>query len=395
MFSRVSASLIALVGLFAGAAAQPAPQPVRIVEARLGQLSASRETSVVIGPEQETLVSAGTSGRVLSISRRQDMPVQAGEVVVQLDTEQLALGVQNATLALTSAQVSLEGALGSNEDARVQAELAVRSAEATYRSAEQAFLEGQDLFGIGALSRAELNALEATFLAAETTLGQAQTDLAQAERGGDAELLQLQVEQAQNALTQAQQDLSEASIVSPLTGEITELLVEQGGFVIEGNPVFSVATTEQQLVTFNVPLEVAERLSARGTLNIPYGGASYPAQILSTSALDPATQLVEVSARLTPAAQPIPNGSVTGLSYRYAGAGGVILPSGAVQLEPGRRFVLVVRAGRAERQLVEVVGESEGQVAVIGLEPGAPVVYPVPEGLRPGQPVTPTEAGAN
>ena len=370
--------------------AQTGPVRVETITAPLGQLEATRETSVVVGPEQETVVSAGTSGRVLSIAKRRDMPVEAGEVVMQLDTEQLELQVQNATLALTSAQVSLSSAQGQNEDGRVQAELAVRSAEAGFRTAEQQVLEARDLFEIGALSKVELSTFETAFLTAETELSQARATLAQAENtgGGDLELLRLQVEQARNNLAQAQQALTEASIVSPLTGEITELLVEQGAFVIEGNPVFSVATTAQQLATFSVPLEVADRLTEAGTLTIPYGGLSYTAEVLSVSALDPQTQLVEVTARLAPGQKPVPNGTVTGLSYRYADAGGIILPSSAVQLEPGRRFVFAVREGRAVRRVVELIGESEGEVAVVGIEAGARVIYPVPPGLREGQQVT-------
>ena len=389
MLSLAPGLVFASLMVTSPAHAQNGPLPVETVTAQLGQLEATRETSVVIGPAQETMVSAGTSGRVLSVAKRQDTPVEAGEVVVQLDTEQLELQVQNAALALSSAQVSLSSAEGLNEDGRVQAELALRSAEAGHNAARQQALEARDLFEIGAISKVELSSFENALITAETALSQARATLAQTETGGgDLELLRLQVEQARNNLTQAQAALSEANIVSPLTGEITELLVEQGGFVIEGNPVFSVATTAQQLATFSVPLEVADRLAAEGNVSIPYGGSAYPAEVLSSSALDPQTQLVEVTARLSPSVKPIPNGSVTGLSYRYADAGGIILPGGAVQLEPGRRFVFVFREGRVARQVVELIGESEGEVAVVGIETGARVIYPVPPGLREGQRVT-------
>jgi multidrug efflux pump subunit AcrA (membrane-fusion protein) len=371
----------------------PAATPVTVIRARIGQLEATRETTAVIGPEQETVVSSGASGRVLTIFKRRDMPVQAGEVVMQLDTEQLELLAQDAALALSSAQVSLNSALAANEGQITQAELAVRSADAAYRTAQQQYLEGQDLFEIGALSEVELSTLETAFLTAETNLSQVQATLAQlTDAGGSGlELLRLQVEQAQNRVTQAEQALTEASITSPLTGEITELLVEQGGFVIEGNPVFSVATTEQQLVTFSVPLEVADRLTTQGQIRLPYGGRSYTAEVISASALDPETQLVEVTASLRPTQVPIPNGSVTQLSYRYAAAGGIILPSEAVQLEPGRRFVFIVQDGRAVRRNIELVGEVEGQVAAIGVEEGARVIYPVPLGLRERERVTPVD----
>ena len=120
----------------------------------------------------------------------------------------------------------------------------------------------------------------------------------------------------------------------------------------------------------------------------PRRGAELVADVLTVSALDPATQLVTVSARLRPGPAPVPNGSVTAFSYRYGDAGGIILPEGAVQLEPGRRFVFVVTEGRAERLEVEVIGEAEGQVAVLGVDEGAQVIFPIPTNLRPGAPVT-------
>lgn len=367
--------------------AQPA-RTVGVIEARLGKLSATRETSVVIGPEQEVTVAAQTSGQVLATLKRQDTSVKAGEVVVQLDTEALTRAVQDAQFAFSSAQVNLETATLAAQSQSTQAELAVRAAEASYAAAQNDYLEAQDLFNIGALSKTELSTAETAFLAAETALGQAKATLTQAQAGGDLELLQLQVEQAQANLTQAQEALSNANITSPLTGVIINMRVEQGAFVSQGTAVFSVASTEQQLATFQVPLPVAEQFKARGTVTFSFGGDRHSAQVLTASALNPKTQLVTVTARLQPPGSPIPNGSRAQLSYRYADAGGIILPSGALRLEPGRRFVYVVSDGAAVRREVEIIGELENQVAVLGIREGARVIYPVPPNLRAGTRVT-------
>lgn len=385
--ARALALVAAVWACWGGAQAQPnaeRPVPVRVVEARLGKLTAARETTVVIGPEQESTVVAPTSGTVLAVLKRQDMPVAAGETVVQLDATALTQAVQDAQFALSSAQVNLSSASATTQSQAVQAELAVRAAETAYRAAEIDFLEAQDLYRIGAISQTELSTAETAFLSAETALGQARATLAQAESGGSVELLQLQVTQAEANLAAAQAALAGANVTSPLTGTVTELLAEQGAFVGEGTPVFEVASTEQQLATFQVPLGVAEALRAERELRLPFGGGSYTADVLSVSALDPATQLVTVSARLRPGPAPIPNGSVTALSYRYGDAGGIILPEAAVQLEPGRRFVFVVRGGRAERLEVEVIGEAEGQVAVLGVSENARVVSPVPANFQAG-----------
>ena len=107
----ILATLTAL--LWGSAQAQPAAGralPVEVVAARLGKLSVPRETTVVIGPEQEATVVAPTSGTVLAVLKRRDTPVAAGEAVVQLDALALTQAVQDAQFALSSAQVSLGSA---------------------------------------------------------------------------------------------------------------------------------------------------------------------------------------------------------------------------------------------------------------------------------------------
>ena len=184
-----------------------------LLAARLGKLSVPRETTVVIGPEQEATVVAPTSGTVLAVLKRRDTPVAAGEAVVQLDALALTQAVQDAHFALSSAQVSLGSASATSQSQAVQAELAVRAAETSYRAAEIDFLEAQDLYGIGAISQSELSAAETAFLSAETALGQARATLEQAASGGSVELLQLQVTQAEANLASAQAALAGANVI--------------------------------------------------------------------------------------------------------------------------------------------------------------------------------------
>ncbi len=387
MRSVVLILLAALLPVWNLSYAQTARE-VTIIEAKLGKLSATRETSVVIGPEQEVQVTAETAGQVLAVAKRQDTEVTAGEVVVQLGTETLTQAVQDAQFALSSAQVNLESARATTASQQTQAGLTVRAAEASYEAAQTDYLEAQDLFDIGALSKTELDTAENAFLAAETALGQARATLTQSTDAGSVELLQLQVEQAQANLTQAQNALGQANIASPITGVITRMLVEQGTFLAEGAPVFNVASSEQQLATFQVPLPVAQQFSAEGTVRFSYAGNAYTGQVLTASALNPKTQLVTVTARLEPSQNPVPNGSRAQLSYRYADTGGILLPSDAVQRIPGRRFVYTVDNGAAVRREIEIVGEIEGQVAVLGIPEGTSIIYPVPPNLRAGMRVT-------
>ena len=56
---------------------QPQARPVEVVVARPGTLTATRITSVIVEPAQESRIAAGTDGRVLNVLKRVDTRVAA------------------------------------------------------------------------------------------------------------------------------------------------------------------------------------------------------------------------------------------------------------------------------------------------------------------------------
>ena len=116
--------------------------PVQVIEAEAGTLNATRVTSVVIEPARESSVAAATSGRVLQVLTREDVPVAADEPVVVLDTSALELRRENAQLAIDSADVSLQEASQANQEEQAQARSQVRTAEASLRLAQQRYQRG-------------------------------------------------------------------------------------------------------------------------------------------------------------------------------------------------------------------------------------------------------------
>ncbi len=275
----------------------------------------------------------------------------------------------------------------------------------TLNAARQRYTEAQQLYAEGFISLAELTNLEAQFVQAETVYSDAQNAVARSQRasGEGLEILRLTLGQAQTRLARIRQALQAATIRAPFSGEIIEMLVEEGESVQGGVPVFRLANNAEQVARFNVPLDVAERVVEQGILYIKYGGLDYGAKVLSQSRVNPETQLVEITARFYGSQTQIPNGVVTQLPYAYKAAEGTLLPAGAVQSEVGETFVYVVEAGAggegedaegsvAVRQEVEVLAEVEGRVAVNGLSPGTQVVYPVPNGLREGSQLAVSES---
>lgn len=370
--------------------AAQAQRQVRTVQAEFGTLSTTRSTSITIDPAQESLVAAGASGQVAKVLYREGSYIAADDVVIQLDDVDIVLQVNNARIALQSASVNLRSAERASQESIGAAQAALNTSNANFRLAERQYNEGKALFAAGGIAANDLTGLEAQYAGAQTNLIQANDNVARSNRAGseDLALLRLQVQQAQNQLAQANRLLNETKIRAPFTGEVADVLAEQGEFIATGSPAFRLVSTENQLARFNVPTQDADSLLVQQEIFIRFNGLDYGAWITRSSQISGQSRLVEVTAELYPSDTAIPTGTVTQLDYQLNLGEGVLLPSGAVQTSAGERFVYQVNNGAALKKTVQIIGEAGGNVAVEGLGEGAEIVYPVPADLRDATPIS-------
>ncbi|MBV1961724.1 MAG: efflux RND transporter periplasmic adaptor subunit [Immundisolibacteraceae bacterium] len=86
---------------------------------------------------------------------------------------------------------------------------------------------------------------------AENTLDAASSEL---------DVLKKQRSSALDRLSQAKRNLSRASVSAPLSGEISERLVNEGDYVKRGNPLFRLSTDQYLRVVLPYPESLADRL---------------------------------------------------------------------------------------------------------------------------------------
>lgn len=172
-------------------------------------------TQVVSGsgkvqPEVGVRISARISGEIIQLPVKEGDVVKRGQLLVELDRQRYEAAVQQYRSSLKSAEASL-----------------VKS--------ESDFRRIKDLFDKNLNSQAELDAARSQMLLAEAN-----------------------VEQAQAALSQAEDDLSKTILRSPIDGVVTQLNKEEGEIALGSQFQAEVIMTVANLSRMEVVAEIDE-----------------------------------------------------------------------------------------------------------------------------------------
>lgn len=190
-------------------AAAAEPQVGDTVTAFIGDLSASATASGQVLPGREVSLSLadGPPGRVEQVYVRVGDTVQAGDVLLQLDTADLLLNVAAAGQNLLLKQASLAGLLETPGDAEIAAaQAAVASAQASLDD----LLAGSSVEELAA-SEANLRAAEASLRAASAELTGVYGSISDAQiQAAEAALMAAQLNQ-QNAQETNQENPNQAT----------------------------------------------------------------------------------------------------------------------------------------------------------------------------------------
>lgn len=344
--------LASLVALAACSRQEPAPDPIRAVRTTTiapQTAGGTHEFAGEVRARTESRLGFRVGGKLVRRAADLGDSVKAGQVLAQLDPQDLQLGQESARAALAAAQVNLDQAAAD-------------------------FKRFKDLRDQGFISSADLERRE-------TTLKSAQAQLAQA--------------RAQNSVQGNQ--AAYASLVADAKGVITGVDAEPGMVVAAGAPVVRLAHDGPRDVIFSVPEDqvglIKQLAGVPGRFKVKLWGAD-AAPLAATireisAAADPVTRTFLVKADIGNAAVRLGQ-TATVLVEMPQTAGIVKLPLSALKEEQGKSIVwLVDRTSMTVRaQPVQVAG-ADGNEAVIaaGLQAGQVVVTAGVHVLNPGQKV--------
>jgi membrane fusion protein (multidrug efflux system) len=275
-------------------------------------------------------VTAKSSNRVTAIHFREGQNVEAGAVMVELDSDQA-----RANLA---------------------------EAEAALRDSRSQFNRSRELFSTRALSEAQLDQIQAT----------------------------LSMNEARVAGARAQ--LNDTIIRAPFAGRVGLRNVSVGSFVTPSTVITTLDDTSVIKLDFSVPevflAQLREGLEITGRTTA-YAGKSFTGKVASIdNRLDPVSRAVVVRARIENRSGKLKPGMLMTVRLMRAEAPALLIPEQALVPEGDRKFVFAVRDDKAVRIEVHTGRRRPGEVEVVnGLDEGDRIITEGTQKIRDGAPV--------
>jgi multidrug efflux system membrane fusion protein len=336
------------------AACTPAPAPqepvraVKVVTVGASNFESTPEFAGEVRPRIESRLGFRVAGKLVRRQADLGRRVKAGQVLAQLDPQDLRLAADSARAEVAAAMT--------NRDL----------AAADFK--RYAALKDQNF-----ISAAELERRETTLKAT-----------------------QAQLDQAQAQLSAQRNQAGYATLVADVAGVVTGVDAEPGQVVSAGTPVVRIAQDGPRDVVFSVPEDKVAmvRIGSDVAIRVWSGNRNLAGKVREVSAsADPVTRTFQVKVAIDGPDAPALGSTVTVLpqSLGHVGATIIKLPTSALRQEGLATAVWVLdpRTMLLKSQPVQIA-TADGNEAVIasGLQPGMVVVVAGVHVLSAGQKVT-------
>jgi len=351
-------------------------------------------------PAKQAAIFSKVSGYIRRIHADRGDFVKTGQLLVEIDDQELQASLEQALATLLSGQAGLEMAKSSLEGQRANLARARAVADNDGRQAERM----KTLFERGLVSatdwenaRTNADASRANVHAAEAQITTSESQV----RLSDAQLATYRA-----TLRLAQTNLANTRLLAPFEGYISQRNLDQGAAVnaqSAGTSTTSVGIlTVQDIATVKVQIEVPERDIARVKVGAPvsvvadpYAGESFSGTVARvTHSLDPRTRTMGIEVEI-----PNPGGKLKpGMFARVEAvvdkrANALTIPVEAIRLGEAKPAVMVVRNGIVEDVPVELgVSDARSVEVLRGISEADQVILQGKDLVKPKQKVRTTPA---
>lgn len=326
-------------------------------------------------------VGSTVTGRVAQVRVAEGAQVRQGDVLIELEADELRAALAQAAASERQAQARLAGLRSSGRSA---AQAARAQTDATLQAASASLARVQKLVADGFYSPAQLDdARRAVDVArAQQQSAQAQIE-ANADAGTDMAQAQAQLALAQAATQAARARLAQAAVLAPADARVLVREVEPGQIVQPGKALLSLALAGPTQLVAPVDERFLDQLQPGQKASVvadAFASQRFAARVLSIApAVDAQRGAIEVKFALEQQAPAFLREDMT-LSVEVETARrdkALVLPQAALRVaaEGGTGTVLVLQDGRAALRTVRLGLRTLDAVEVIdGLKEGDTVL---------------------
>lgn len=320
-------------------------RPVRAVRLSADNVEAIADFSGDIRARVESRLGFRVGGKIVARKVDVGMPVKRGQLLMQLDPQDLQL-------------------------AQAQANAGLRAAEGNRDLAKAELKRYQELREKNFVSQAVLDGKETAFKSAQASYDQA-------------------LAAYRNQSNQA----GYTSLISDVDGVVTSVDAEVGQVVAAGNPVVRVAQTGEKEIVIGIPedkVEIMRRIADVRVRTWAKPNDSFPGKLRELSPVaDPATRTYTAKISIPNAPEDIKLGMSAYVTFAAKTQNPMIkLPLTALFQDKSATSVWVVENGAVRLAPIQIAGTSGNDILVAGgVAPGQTIVTAGVNLLKPGQKV--------
>ena len=363
---------------------QPDPVEIRTASAETRKLDRNISVTGSLHPDETVNISAEVPGRVSAILVDFGQPVRKGQIIAELDKQELTLAVDRSKAAMAQALARL-GLDPGQENVRPDSTPAIRQALAQMEDAKSKFENAGRLVKTGDISQERFTEMEKIY----------QGRLAGLEGARDeARTLLANVQALKTEVKLAQKRLNDATVRAPFDGSVEQKLVSPGAYLKENTPILTLVKMNPLRLRVDLPESAVGSVKVGTNLTFTTDAAqqeSFTAVVRELNpSVDQKSRTLIVEARLLRNDSRLRPGMFVQVQLLLQkGVDTVMVPKDAIYSVAGLTKLFVIRDGRAVEQRVIPGQEFEGWTEVPReiVSPGERVAISALNQLVTGTPV--------
>jgi len=339
--------------------------PVATQTTKLQRISVQREVDLqgtLLSPDQAK-VSSEVAGIIRDVPVQLGTEVRAGDVLVRLEPRELQLALDRAESAMhqTEAQLGLDRGQNSKQTPSDDQIASVRQALANRDDAKNTFARAEQLHGRGLMSKVDYDTAETRLKVADANY-QAALD--------NARSLRAQLQDRRAAFELAQKKVADAVVRAPVSGSVSERLVQPGEFIRENTPVATIV----QMNPLKLKTAIQERHAGliRPGQTVLFVVEAFPDRQFTgkiayvSPAVDQATRTFPVEALVdNPDRVLKPGFFAKGVAQTRLDENVLAAPEAAVSTLAGVSTVYVIESGKARQQQVTLGARQNDLIEIV------------------------------